>query len=582
MTALEYIHNKHLAHKIQSGQIVLKECPFCGDHKNHFYMDQKEAGPFKCHKCNETGNLITLQKHFGDYEPHRGTKRTNQGPQGAVKQAFPNDQKKAPPDDQKAVGAHQLLMTDKDALAYLTETRGIGFEAIEQFKLGVVEKNGRKWLSIPHYFKGKLQNIKYRSLPPAEKTFRRIEGCPSILFNADSIEGSKELFLTEGEIDGISLWHQGIKNIIGATTGAGSFDPAWIDQLAKVPKIYICYDQDEPGQKGAREVARRLGYDRCFNVNLPEGQDINDYFKEHDIFEFQAIVNEARQFDVAGIMSFQDGLRKFKAEQSKPEQNIGIQTEWKSVNTLIKTGFQPGDLIVLSAPPKTGKTSFALQTVTFNALQGTPGLFFCLEMRPMRIIHKIIQSETMSETIGPDQISYVQDAFRGKPLYLGYCYTKPDLNGIIETLRAAIKRYGLKFVVFDHLHFLCRSISNQVQEVGLAVQAFKFLAEEMEVPIILIAQPRKIEPGKIMTAQDLKDSSSIFSDCDHLIILHRERIGSTEKEIKDGNLHDQAYDPVTLVRVEASRYGPGGEALLHFHGQCSYFDEIQKTLKERR
>lgn len=575
MTALEYIQSKRLDHKLQSGQIVLKECPFCGDHKGHFYMDQKEAGPFKCHKCNETGNLITLQKHFGDYQAAPRDGNGHNKNHDYIKQAFPADQKKAPPHEQKALDAHRQLMTDKDALAYLMETRGIGLEAIENFKLGVVEKNGRKWLSIPQYFNGKLQNIKYRSLPPAEKTFRRIEGCPSILFNSDVIEGAQELFLSEGEIDAITLWKQGIKNVIGATTGAGSFDPAWIDQLAKIPKIYICYDQDEAGQKGAREVARRLGYDRCFNVQFPEGQDVNDYFKEHDIFEFQALVNEARQFDVAGIMSFQDGLKKFKAEQSKPEQNIGIQTEWESVNRLIRAGFQPGDLIILSAPPKTGKTSFALQTTTFNALQEIPGLFFCLEMRPMRIIHKIIQSETMTDSIGPDQIDIVQEAFRGKPLYLGYCYTKPDLNGIIETLRAAIKRYGLKFIVFDHLHFLCRSISNQVQEVGLAVQAFKFLAEEMEIPIILIAQPRKIQPGSIMTAQDLKDSSSIFSDCDHLIILHRERIGSTGKEAKEGNLHDQAYDPVTLVRVEASRYGPGGEGLLYFRGECSHFEETK-------
>jgi replicative DNA helicase len=131
-------------------------------------------------------------------------------------------------------------------------------------------------------------------------------------------------------------------------------------------------------------------------------------------------------------------------------------------------------------------------------------------------------------------------------------------------------------VVFDHLHFLCRSISNQVQEIGLAVQSFKFLAEEMEIPIILIAQPRKIQPDSIMTAQDLKDSSAIFSDCDHLLILHRQRVGGSKETLKGKQPpHDQAYDPVTLVRVEASRYSPGGEALLYFHGEWSRFDEIQ-------
>ncbi len=128
-----------------------------------------------------------------------------------------------------------------------------------------------------------------------------------------------------------------------------------------------------------------------------------------------------------------------------------------------------------------------------------------------------------------------------------------------------MSRTELDIFVFDHLHFLCRSINNQVQEVGLAVQAFKFMAEELEVPVILIAQPRKIQPDTIMTAMDLKDSSSIYSDCDHLIILHRNRMASSQVSEGTG-LHDQAFDPLTLVRVEASRYNAGGEATLHYYG----------------
>jgi replicative DNA helicase len=214
---------------------------------------------------------------------------------------------------------------------------------------------------------------------------------------------------------------------------------------------------------------------------------------------------------------------------------------------------------------------------TYNALQEIPSLFFCLEMRPMKIIEKIIQCHSKAEILGPVEIEKARKAFTGKSLYLGYCYQKPELNRIIETIRAAVQRYGLKVVVFDHLHFLCRSITNHVQEIGLAVQAFKFLAEEMEISIILIAQPRKIQPDVIMTAMDLKDSISIFSDCDHLIILHRKRKASGGKEIEEGmETQDHAFEPVTLVRIEASRYNAGGETLLYYHGEYSRFDEIER------
>ena len=625
-TAVEYLQAKGFEYRMQSGQAVLKTCPFCGDQNNHFYMDQ-DKGAFYCHKCNERGNLITLQKHYGDYRerktmnkpftksqetvreafPDKTARRDNQGCQtikGTVREAFPDKYGPSVPDEKKAIAAHERLLADPEAVRYITETRGISVETVKAFKIGLqADQAGSRWLTIPHYEKGKLVNIKSRSLPPAKKDFRRVKDCRSILFNGDAVSpigdihpptddiewcqkpmenvrlgGQNEIYITEGEIDALTLWDQGIKNVVGITTGAGSFDPSWIDQLQAIKKIILCYDPDEAGQKGAREAARRLGYDRCFNVVLPDGQDVNEYFRAgHDIFAFQGLVNQSRQFDVAGIMTFADGLKKYQEDLQRPEQTAGISTGWADVDLIIKTGFMPGELIVLGAPPKIGKSTFALQIITHNALQDIPALFFCLEMRPMKIVEKIIKCKTGRATVGDIEIINAWQAFKNKPLYLGYCYQKPNLDGIMETLKAAIRRYGLKLVCFDHLHFLCRSVNNQVQEIGLAVQAFKFLAEELEIPIILIAQPRKIQSDSIMTAMDLKDSSSIFSDCDHLIILHRARKASKGREGEP--LHIESYDPVTMVRIEASRYNAGGECLLYYHGEYSRFDPITRGAK---
>ncbi len=566
-TALEYIQAKGFEYRQQSGQIVLTVCPFCQDGKGHFYIDPLE-GTFFCHKCQEAGNLIILKKYLGDLEPsRRRTENPRQKAQETVKQAFPDkDGAKVVLSPDRAVKGHERLKGDHDALAYITTTRGISIEAVDHFKIGLeTDQAGGKWLTIPHFIKGNLVNIKSRSLPPAEKTFRRVTGCPSVLFNADALEGTEEIFITEGEFDAVTLWDQGIKNVVGVTAGAGSFLPEWIDQLQTVEKIILCFDPDEQGQKGAREVARRLGYDRCFNVVLPDGQDVNEYFKaRHDIFEFEGLVRDARRFSITGIMDFQEGLKKYQEELKRGTQIMGVQTGWPSVDRLVKTGFQPGELIVLSAPPKIGKSTLALQIVTYNAMKGIPSLFYCLEMRPMKVIHKIIQAHTRSEGIGFEEINRTRIELKGKPLFLGYAYQKPDRESTMETMKAAVRRYGLKLLVFDHLHFLCRSITNQTQEIGLAVQGFKFLAEEMEIPVILIAQPRKHDQDRPMTAMDLKDSISIFSDCDHLILLHRAKGTET------------AYEPETSVRIEASRYGPGGATVLYYHGEFSRFDEITK------
>ena len=108
------------------------------------------------------------------------------------------------------------------------------------------------------------------------------------------------------------------------------------------------------------------------------------------------------------------------------------------------------------------------------------------------------------------------------------------------------------------------------------------LAEELEIPIMAIAQPRKRDISgrdEIMRAEDIKYSNAVHADCDQMIILYRKRIASKAEEI-DGpvfTVKNEALDPVTLVRVEAHRYGSGGETLLYFRGEYSRFDQLDYT-----
>ena len=271
-TISEYIQAKGWESKKQSGQIVIRECPFCHDTRWHFYADPDKAVWF-CHKCQEKGNLWTLKKHMGDVHE-------------TIRPAFKKPKYKKP-DQGQAERYHEALLKDSEALEFLEEDKGITQESVKRFKLGLCQENGTQWLAIPHFHGQDLINVKFRSLPPAKKTFRRIPGCQSILFNMDALREHKEIHITEGESDAITLIQAGVENVVGGTTGAGSFDPEWIDQLRGQKRVYICYDADEAGQKGARSLAKRLGYNRCFNVELPEGQDVNDFFKGHDIFEFQ-------------------------------------------------------------------------------------------------------------------------------------------------------------------------------------------------------------------------------------------------------------------------------------------------------
>ncbi len=561
MQPTEYIRSKNWEHRNRGDQINLKVCPMCGDTGFHFYMAKADGGAWDCKKCQVTGNLFTLMKSQGDIEEavHPAARKTTWA--------------KPKPEDVEA--CHANIFKDYDAQQYLS-SRGISMASINRFKLGVKVKDGKRWLSIPLLSGSEWANVKYRALPPAEKAFEREFGCRSVLFNGNAVAKFDEVILTEGELDAITLLQNGFDNAIGITAGAGSFDAAWVEALEKCKKIYICYDADEAGQKGARTVAKRLGYNRCWNVVLPV-KDANDFFQKYAPEDFRKYLTNSKQFSLPGIVTAQTALDLLHGEIEAGQDRGGILTPWENVNRII-CGWRPGDLIIVTALPKTGKTTWCLDITRNLVLNWVPSLFFCLEMRPERLIRKIIQAQYRIENPSLRDIQNARVLLENAPLYFGHAFKFGKVEDLLNSIGEAINRYGIRFAVFDNLHLLCRS--DKVNEaLSQAILGFKLLAEETEIPIVVIAQPRKRENGasEIMSAEDVKYSSSIHSDCDQMIILHRNRKVTKAKEINADRFSakEESLEPLTLVRVEAHRYGPGGEALLYYKGAESRFTLVE-------
>ena len=88
----------------------------------------------------------------------------------------------------------------------------------------------------------------------------------------------------------------------------------------------------------------------------------------------------------------------------------------------------------------------------------------------------------------------------------------------------------------------------------------------LNIVFVLVVHPKKIGRN-VMTADDLKDSSSIYQDLDALIILHRD-----EAEDDNTNSGGGKFDPITQVFI-TSRWTAGGRTILYFHENRSlYFD----------
>jgi len=559
-----YLARKRWAYKPLGDNINLavQTCPFCKKSKWKFNIIAS-SGVYRCWHCSESGTLYKLKRELGDLQSVMPASEATTGSSIVPKNFIEINM-------EVVEKWNRQLLRSKQALSYVEKVRGINYETILHFKLGVKKENGVYWLTIPHLENGTCYNVKSRSIPPATKDFRRIKDAKSVLFNSDALAEYEEIVLVEAELDAISFWQAGIKNVVGLTCGAETLLPEWFDALACKSKIYICLDADAVGQDGARKIARRLGLDKCVNIFLPD-HDANQVLTSLGSEELAKVIETARPFEVEGVVPISWALSRCKDSQQNKEG--GLLTPWDPVNYLLGDGMMPGDLVVLSAKIKVGKTSLALNVAKHLADKLIPSMFYCLEMSVERLARKVtcMVRRKDSRFVSDIDFSLARYYTRHSPLY----FVEPDWSGgfkhesVFDKIREIVKRYGIKFVVFDNLHFLCRSLQYLVAEVGQVTRGFKLLAQELSIVIMLIAQPRKIQANRIISYDDLKDSSAIPADADQVILLHRKPIAAGFAATSEDT--ESILEPKTLVRFDATRYQGGGECYLWFDGATSLF-----------
>lgn len=575
-SVLDYVKSKGWQYKPDGHNLKVRICPFCKSNKWKFSV-HAQRGVFRCWRasCDERGTFSKLRRHLGDSStgPVSATRLSGEKPRERSDKIVPQ---------QQVDKAHKKLLRDHAAIRWLRQERGFSRESIEHFNLGLRTRYGKRWLCIPHTSEGRVVNVKQRSLPPADKMFMRIKGHDSVLFNSEALQLDSWIVVCEAELDAISLWQAGVKNVVSFTAGAGSFLPEWYDELEGFEKVVLVFDSDAAGQSGARDVARRLGFDRCWNVMLPL-HDANDVLANlgEEVLRDQ-VLTKAEQFEVHGIVHASDALRNAR-NASKLVTDEGLRTPWPDVDAVMPTGCHPGDLIVLGAPPKRGKTTLAMQWAWDAASrQDCPALFYCLEMHVWRLSYKLAGHMLGLDYTRLTHTDMALAMYRARKAPFWWVEPKwtrnPDADQVFDKIREAVRRYGVRFLVFDNLHYLCRSLEHVNQEVGRVTRGFKNLSEELGITTCLIAQPRKIEGDRPMKANDLRDSSSIPADADTIILMHREMMpaGLVEDDLGETSQRDTLM-PETLVRVDAHRFGGGGEAWLWYLGERSTFLPIDQA-----
>ena len=604
------------------GQIQLEICPFCKSSDWKFYLavmaseEGTRDGLFFCHhgSCQKTGNLRVLQEQMGDRIAGVESRNEWAGKSDRKVDALPDVEV-----------CHAALLGDAETMDYLLNVRGFSKETIQKQKLGLKEKvyfrgaGNVRALVIPYLVNGNIVFAKYRTLPPSPKDFVTPTGWEAPLYNGEIlVEGLHEVVFVEGEADCISCLSNGVEHVIGVP-GAGFKKAAWIETLDKVApeKIYILYDNDRPGAKGAQELASRIGIEKVLKLVLPPftvtvdgaerlGKDVNEWFTKGGgtLEKFEELKQHAEQFDVTGVTSSADALTQLEDELAgKVDLAPTYVTQWPTLNRLI--GFENGDVIDILAPEKVGKTTFGMNLMDHMcSAYGEDGLIVCLEMTQARLAKKWVAMITGFEDVitvpgTPESKAKLEELKaacvvarevqrnRGADLYFAYPQLVKTPEDVFKLIRDCIRRYGVKWVMFDNLQRLCddtlENKGHRTVHLSQISKGFAKLAKDNLIKLVRILQPRQIEDGQMVQSRHTDGSSQIAKDCDCLITMWRSQTGTMKKSEweKSGDSESEvSFDPKCKFTVALSRYSSGGHCNLFFDGarsQVKEYDSSQRS-----
>ena len=241
-------------------------------------------------------------------------------------------------------------------------------------------------------------------------------------------------------------------------------------------------------------------------------------------------------------------------------QTGGLDTPWADLNRIIG-GIQPGTLTVIGGRPATGKSMLALNLAEHVADRHTQPVLFCsLEMLARELGMRRLANATNiplgTLTRGPitdreeQTISAAALRLSNSPIEVADDAGQTATSSR-ATARALHEQTPLGMIIIDYLQLLTpeRREQNREREVATQSRMFKLLAQELDVPVVVLSQLNRALVGradKRPELTDLRESGAIEQDADMVWLLHR----------------PQPEDPSSLLlTVAKNRNGRAGESV---------------------
>ena len=443
---------------------------------------------------------------------------------------------------------------------------------------------------FPYKNKGQTYAQKIRAIE--EKGFA-CNGSPASFFNVDGIVHGDDLFICEGEMDALTLIECGFESAVSVPNGAvmkvvdGKIDPTedakfkflW-DAKKKIDsasRVIIATDDDAPGQAMAEEIARRIGKDKCWRIEYPEGcKDVNDVLVKKGKKAVSRAVSDIKPWPVAGLYDashFYDQLD----EIYEKGMGSGASTGYPNLDEFYS--IVEGQLTVVTGHPSSGKSELIDQIMVNLAEERGWKFAICsFENEPRLHIAKLISKHFAKPFFDGVTPRLTRDELEsGKKFvreHFSFLYqndgSMATIENIIERLKIAVMRHGVRGAIIDPYNYIQkngdRTETDWISEMLTQLRVF---AQSHGIHLWFVAHPTKMmrgADGKIPVPKgyDISGSAAWFAKADVGMSVHRpDPVASSLSEVH-------------VWKCRFSWVGKQGAADLYFNPLTSRYTQFEE------
>lgn len=443
--------------------------------------------------------------------------------------------------------------------------RGINKETVDYWRTGIKNidfaksgepKDVKKGIVFPCYDENDvLVHETYRS---STKQIKQHPGTPAILYGMWHINTTKPLCICEGQLDAMSIWQSGFKNVVSVSSGASNYtflteNIEWLEQF---PDVIVWADNDDAGEKLASVIKSKLQSVRIIKCG-DHKEDANALLMKSGEKAVLDFIN--KEPELPNNMIYFSELSY--SNEDAPEEDR-FETGFKELDEHIED-IRVEEFTLVVGRDGEGKSTFISQLIVHRLLKEQKTFLFSAELG-----EQAIQDWIFKQLIGNDQSCYEKKIAKygfkyflkkenvlaikkwiGNKLVMLDRREKLTCGQLIDRMRTLAVRNGIKLFIIDNLQSaLVENASSLYSDQANFAEDLRMFAITHKVSVILVVHPRKVE--ELDTSKGDVDTGNITKD---------DISGSK-------NMSNKAHNIISVERDFESRY----------------FDMVLTLLKDKR